>query len=202
MTYRLPSLNTLRAFETAARHLGFKAAASELGVTAGAISQQVRKLEGSLGVALFRRLPHGLLLTMEGETYLPRISSIFEDLTEATEAIAPEINSKKFTVGICPAAAAVLPPNWPHHDDSLKPYVRDTIRTTDVELVRNNEIDCLIRLGGGPYGDLVLLKFPRPARIWQQDNELLLICKPGLAGCRQYQAIQEDLLARVALVCN
>ena len=51
MTYRLPSLNALRAFESAARHLSFKMAASELGVTAGAVSQQVKKLEGSLTLA-------------------------------------------------------------------------------------------------------------------------------------------------------
>ena len=62
MTYRLPSLNALRAFEAAARHLSFKTAATELGVTAGAVSQQVKKLENSLSVELFRRLPHGLLL--------------------------------------------------------------------------------------------------------------------------------------------
>ena len=71
MTYRLPPLNTLRAFEAAARHLSFKTAANELGVTPGAISQKVKKLEASLGVPLFRRLPHGLLLTEEGEAYLP-----------------------------------------------------------------------------------------------------------------------------------
>lgn len=193
MTYRLPSLNTLRAFEAAARHLSFKMAASELGVTAGAVSQQVKKLEGSLGVALFRRLPQGLLLTDEGETYLPRITKVFEDLTEATEAIAPEINSKKFTIGICSKALAVLPPNWPNHDDSLKPYVRDSIQTTDVELVRNNEIDCLIRLGGGPYGDLALIAIPRSPSTKEHPAELHFICKPGLSDCRQSKAILDDL---------
>jgi LysR family glycine cleavage system transcriptional activator len=42
MSYRLPPLNGLRAFEAAARHLSFKNAASELGVTPGAVSHQVR----------------------------------------------------------------------------------------------------------------------------------------------------------------
>ena len=165
MTYRLPSLNTLRAFEAAARHLSFKTAASELGVTAGAVSQQVKKLEGSLGVALFRRLPQGLLLTDEGETYLPLITKIFEDLTKATEVIAPEINDKKFNVGICSKAKTVLPPNWPNHCDHLKSYVRNVIQTTNVDMVRTNEIDCLIRLGGGPYGDLALIVVPSSTSI-------------------------------------
>ncbi len=193
MTYRLPSLNTLRTFEAAARHLSFKMAASELGVTAGAVSQQVKKLEGSLGVALFRRLPHGLLLTVEGETYLPQITKVFEDLTEATEAIAPKINGKKFNIGICSKAMAILPPNWPNHCDSLKPYVRDSIQTTDVELVRNNEIDCLIRLGGGPYRDLALVTISSSLNTKEHPEELRFICKPGLADCRQSKAILEDL---------
>ncbi|MEO9875737.1 MAG: LysR family transcriptional regulator [Anderseniella sp.] len=190
MTYRLPSLNSLRAFEAAARHLSFKMAASELGVTAGAVSQQVRKLETSLGVALFRRLPHGLLLTVEAEVYLPRISRLFEDLTEATEAIAPDINSKKFSIGICPKAVAILPTSWPNHNVSLKPYVRNSTQTTDIELVRTNEIDCLVRLGGGPYADLALLTIPGTK---QHKEELHFICKPGLADCRQSRAIVEDL---------
>lgn len=193
MTYRLPSLNTLRAFEAAARHLSFKVAASELGVTAGAVSQQVKKLEGSLGVALFRRLPHGLLLTAEGETYLPKISKAFEDLTEATEAIAPEINSKKLKIGICSKAMDILPQNWPNHCDSLKPYVRDSIQTTDIELIRNNQIDCLIRLGGGPYGDLTMVTIPNYSSTKKHPEELHFVCKPGLADCRQTKAILEDL---------
>ncbi len=51
------SLNSLRAFESAARHLSFTSAANELGVTQGAVSHQVKGLEDRLGVKLFRRTP-------------------------------------------------------------------------------------------------------------------------------------------------
>lgn len=195
MTYRLPSLNTLRAFEAAARHQSFKTAASELGVTPGAVSQQVKKLETSLGVVLFRRLPQGLLLTPEGETYWPGIAKVFDDLTEATEAIAPDINSRKFTVGICSRAMAVLPARWPNHGDSLKAYVRTVIRTTDIELLWNNEIDCLISRGGGPYGDLTTVTIAGAKDV---SGDLQFICKSGLAECRQARAIREDLARHVA----
>lgn len=57
---KLPPLNALRAFEAAGRRLSFRAAADELGVTQGAVAQQVRALEDHLGLALFRRLPRGL----------------------------------------------------------------------------------------------------------------------------------------------
>ena len=85
MSYRLPPLNALRAFEASARHLSFKRAADELCVTAGAVSQQVKSLEATMGVKLFRRLPRGLLLTATGETYLPSISRAFHAISEATE---------------------------------------------------------------------------------------------------------------------
>ncbi|TQV82195.1 LysR family transcriptional regulator [Denitrobaculum tricleocarpae] len=192
MTYRLPSLNTLRAFEAAARHLSFKTAAGELGVTPGAVSQQVKKLEGSLGVALFRRLPHGLLLTGAGETYLPRITRVFEDLTDATEEIAPDINGRKFTLGLCPKAAAVLPEAWPVRREALQPHIRQVIETSDIECIRRDEIDCLIRIGGGPYGDLTLVELPHPTDR-NGASKLHFICKNGLADCRQSKAILADL---------
>jgi len=193
MTYRLPSLNTLRAFEAAARHLSFKTAATELGVTAGAVSQQVRKLEQSLGVALFRRLPNGLLLTHEGETYLPKITKVFEDLTDATEEIAPDINARKFAVGVCPKAAEFLPPRWPLDDDLLKQHVRDVVQTSDVECVRADGVDCLIRLSGGPYGDLTLIRVRGPDIASGKTRSFHFVCKPGLAGCRQTEAILASL---------
>jgi len=193
MSYRLPSLNTLKAFEAAARHLSFKTAATELGVTAGAVSQQVRKLEQSLGVDLFRRLPHGLLLTPEGGIYLPKITKIFEDLTDATEEIAPGINAKKFAVGICPKAAEFLPPKWPFDDDFLRQHVRDVIPTSDVERVRTDEVDCLIRLNGGPYRDLTLIRVRGPQARSGQARGFHFVCKPGLADCRQTEAILSSL---------
>jgi len=51
----LPSMNSLRAFEAAGRHLNFRVAADELGVTQGAVAQQVRAFEESLGTRLFER---------------------------------------------------------------------------------------------------------------------------------------------------
>ena len=63
MSARLPSLNGLRAFEAAARHLSFTVAASELNVTQTAISHQIRRLEQELGIRLFIRQNRALALT-------------------------------------------------------------------------------------------------------------------------------------------
>ena len=63
MTIRLPSLNGLRAFEAAARHLSFTKAAAELNVTQTAVSHQIRRLEAQLGLRLFTRRNRALALT-------------------------------------------------------------------------------------------------------------------------------------------
>ena len=63
---RLPSLSGLRAFEAAARHLSFKAAAEELSVTPTAISHRIRRLEEELGCELFHRRPRAVALSEAG----------------------------------------------------------------------------------------------------------------------------------------
>lgn len=89
MTYLLPPLNALRAFEAAARHLSFKLAAHELHVTPGAVAQQVRGLEGQLGFALFARRHRQLALTGAGQAYLPPLREAFSRIAEATDALKP-----------------------------------------------------------------------------------------------------------------
>ena len=102
MSYRLPPLNGLRAFEASARHLSFRRAADELHVTPGAVSQQVKSLEASIGVKLFRRLPRGLLLTAAGEDYLPSISRAFGAISEATDSVAPTPRGRRWRFAISP----------------------------------------------------------------------------------------------------
>jgi LysR family glycine cleavage system transcriptional activator len=89
MTYSLPPLNAVRAFEAAARHLSFKLAAHELHVTPAAVGQQVKALEARLGVRLFDRLHKQLILTAAGQAYLPGISDGFRRIAEATSQLKP-----------------------------------------------------------------------------------------------------------------
>jgi DNA-binding transcriptional LysR family regulator len=89
MTYTLPPLNALRAFEAAARHLSFKLAAHELHVTPAAVGQQVKALEERLGIRLFERLHKQLILTAAGQAYLPEISDGFRRIADATSQLRP-----------------------------------------------------------------------------------------------------------------
>ena len=84
MVKALPPLAWFRAFESAARRLSFTAAAEEIGMTQSAVSQHVKSLETSLGVALFIRRPRGLSLTDDGRKLLPQVSSALETLTVAS----------------------------------------------------------------------------------------------------------------------
>lgn len=104
MSYRLPPLNALRAFEAAARHLSFKTAASELSVTPTAISHQIKLLEEFLGQPLFHRLTRALELTPQGEAMLPKVHEGLECFAAAVESARLQDSSGKLIV--------VLPPSF------------------------------------------------------------------------------------------
>jgi LysR family glycine cleavage system transcriptional activator len=100
MKKHLPSLNWLRSFEAAARHLSFTHAAEEINLTQAAVSQQVKGLESQLQTRLFKRLPRGLELTDAGLAYLPVVREAFEKLGAGTEEIFGQERSKLLTVKV------------------------------------------------------------------------------------------------------
>ena len=106
MTARLPSLNGLRAFEAAARHLSFTTAASELNVTQTAISHQIKRLEEELGVRLFIRQNRSLTLTQQAQEYLPGIRAAFNDLRLATDRLLRKDDDHVLTVSTLASLAA------------------------------------------------------------------------------------------------
>jgi len=87
MQRRLPPLNALRAFEAAARHCSFKAAADEICVSNSAISHQIKNLEQYLGVELFTRAARGVELSRAGRGYYLTIRAAFERISEGTDLI-------------------------------------------------------------------------------------------------------------------
>lgn len=192
MTYRLPPLNSLKAFEAAARNLSFRTAATELGVTAGAISQHVKKLENALSVELFRRLSRGLLLTEKGEKYYKRISVILVMLTEATDEIAPDHNGRKFSVGYSPEVFAALPSGWARSTDVLNNNIRYAVPDPDVGRVWSGELDCIIGYQSGPHKDLstrVILD----ASDANDGQAIVFQSKPGLINCHQSDEIIQSV---------
>lgn len=84
---RLPSLDPLKGFEAAARHLSFTRAAEELFLTQSAVSRQIQTLEQQLGVRLFHRATRSLRLTPEGERLLRTVSEIFHRLADTVDLL-------------------------------------------------------------------------------------------------------------------
>lgn len=80
----LPSISLLCAFEAAARHQSFTAAATELNLTQGAVSRQIRALEETLGSALFHRERQKVRLTVAGEAYAAEIREALRRISSAT----------------------------------------------------------------------------------------------------------------------
>lgn len=92
-------LKALRAFEASARHLSFTRAAAELCVTQAAVSHQVKLLESQLKVALFTRLPRGLMLTQEGEMLLPVLKASFDQITHTLDQLGEQNYREVLNVG-------------------------------------------------------------------------------------------------------
>ena len=105
MARRLPPLNSLKAFEAAARNLSFTKAAEELFVTQAAISHQIKLLEEHLSIKLFMRRNRSLLLTEEGQSYYLDIKDIFANLYEATEKLLTRGAKGSISIALTPSFA-------------------------------------------------------------------------------------------------
>lgn len=161
MSRRLPSLNALRAFEAAARHLSFVRAADELHVTPAAISQQIKLLEDQLGVALFLRGKKLALSAAAGAT-LPLISAAFDQLERAVMQVKADEMAGTLLVSVPPAFAA----RWliPRLDDfnSRHPEVElRLLATRKLVDFRVDDVDAAIRFGSGNYPDLQVERLMR-----------------------------------------
>jgi LysR family glycine cleavage system transcriptional activator len=155
MPRQLPPLNSLRAFEAAARQLSFTRAGEELFVTAAAISHQIKTLEENLGVLLFERKPKSLVLTDAGRAYLPAIQDAFRNLTEATQRLQAEAGRVTLKINIPPTFAV----KWliPRMDGFMKLHPEIDLKvSTSKEMVdfARDDFDMAIRYGRGIYPGL------------------------------------------------
>ena len=156
MSRQLPPLNSLRAFEAAARHLSFTKAAQELNVTPAAISQQVKLLEDYFSVLLFKRLTRALLLTKPGQMILPILQEGFDKLAEADNVLRSRQSDKVLTVSVPPGFGA----NWllPRldHFRAFAPEYEIRIDATEILIDFNRDnVDVALRYGNGQYAGLI-----------------------------------------------
>ncbi len=192
MTPRLPSLNGLRAFEAAARHLSFTLAASELNVTQTAISHQIRRLEHELGIRLFVRQNRALALTPQAKDYLPGIRAAFDDLRLATDRLMRKDNDHVLTVSTLASLAAkwLLPRLFEFQEAHPGIDVRITTSRSLVDF-RTGDVDAAIRYGRGQW--------PGLRADWLMADELFPVCSPALLEGDKPLRRAEDLVHHTLL---
>lgn len=149
---RLPPLNPLRAFEAAARHLSVKAAAEELSVTPGAVSQMIRTLETHLGVQLFERVNRGILLTAAGRDYLPPVRNAFRQIADASQRVSGAADSGVLTVSVTPFfASAWLVPRLAQFREACPDVDLQVVTSHALADFSRDGVDVAIRHGLGRY---------------------------------------------------
>lgn len=149
---KLPPLNALKAFESAARHLNFTKAAEELFVTQAAISHQIKLLEDFLNVQLFHRRNRLLELTELGLQYFDEIRPLLEQIVHATEKIRLKNGREILTISV-PQTFGM---HWlvPRLNDFHQKFPEIEVRIKGVdqdEGLLGKEIDVAIYYGSGNW---------------------------------------------------
>lgn len=189
----LPSLDLIKSFEAAARHLSFTKAAQELFVTQSAVSRQIKALEEHLGVPLFRRFNRALLLTDAGQQLHRTAAEVLRLLDEATAKLAQGAPGRMLTVTTTVSFASLwLVPRLPRFR-RLHPRI-------DVRISANNEICDLER----ERVDLAI-RFcePRaapPGALRLTGEEVFPVCSPALLRERARPLRRPQDLARHVLL--
>ncbi len=184
---KLPSLNALRAFESAARHLSFTKAAAELFVTQAAVSHQIKHLEEQLDTPLFRRLHRQLRLTDAGQILLPRISDALDIMAAGVERLRDDQREGGLTVSTLESIAATwLVPRLANFR-ALHPEINLSLAISDqlVDFERDN-VDMALRYGGGGWPDVAVTKIT--------DEDIFPVLAPSLLDKGPRLAKPADLL--------
>jgi LysR family glycine cleavage system transcriptional activator len=171
MVPRKISLDALRVFESAARHLSFTKAAAELMMTQGAVSQRIQTLEARLGTKLFRRLTRALELSPDGER-------LYEGLhvgLARVEAALTGFRSSRDTRALTLTVSSSLATRWLMRRASalaqLKPAIAISIIADDRLLEVGIDADVALRFGCGRYRGLKSLRIG--------DDEVFPVCSPS-----------------------
>lgn len=166
-------MNGLRALEAVGRLGSLQAAADELGVSVGAISQQVIKTEGQLGHAIFERTGKGLVATEVGRPILARLTDGIQKLSEAV-TLAQRRDNNCLTISVAPVFASRWLvrrfDNFAREHPEIVLRIDATMRLIDPA---TSDIDLGIRVGDGHWTDvhseLIL------------EQQVFPVCAPELA---------------------
>jgi LysR family transcriptional regulator, glycine cleavage system transcriptional activator len=189
---RLPSLKFLKTFQVAAARQSFKAAADELCITPSAVSHQIKSLETQLGIALFLRGPHSLLLTEAGQKYLQSLDALFSRLETVTEQLRVRYGRSVARLHVPPFFASEMLMPRLQSFMQRRPDLDIHINTVGGSLqVHPAEADLSVVVGGAPSEDVASY------RLFEQA--FVPACSPGLLRYGPIESI-DDLSEHTLLV--
>jgi len=176
MTRRLPNLNQLRAFEAAARHLSFKAAAKELFVTQGAISHQIKALEEYFGCKLFDRVGIEVKLTDAAADLSEQLTVNLDQIAEASHQLNSRILSGAIRISVTPFYAHRLLVPYLQEFKALFPKLTVELDYSyELADFSHDNVDAALRHGPGGWSglDIRLIHYDRVAPVASP----LLLCE-------------------------
>lgn len=194
MKHDLPPLESLKAFEAAARLLSFSQAAQELCITKAAVSYQIRRLEESLDCALFRRSVRQVYLTNAGQQLLQTTQRLFSQLGSTLQKIRPGDSIHDVRVGATTyVALRWLSPRisgFSEHNPEISILLQHSVNAEDFNV---QDVDFAIRWCRmeGPQDRNRVLELAMP---------LFPVCSPVLLGRYQHYASGTSLEA--AALCT
>ena len=167
----LPPLNALRAFESAARLGGFKQAAGELNVSAGAVAQHIKGLEAWCGGVLFERHAQGVSLSDLGRQVLPDFMRAFDGVSLASQKLRKLAAPQNLAIATLPSVAQLLLAAW-------LPEVRAAIKGVQISVTAMETPPNLAR---EPF-DLSLFFTPvaDAGQVLAGPDALVPVCAPDL----------------------
>ena len=192
MSLTSSTLASLRFFVAAARLLSFKQAAAELYVTQGAVSQQIKHLEQTLGCKLFDRLPRQIRLTADGEQFFNVVGPALDAIEREARALSSQASSRDIRVRVGPSFAL----RW------LVPRLGDFyVRHPQIKLFVNaaygnmdltrRDFDLAIELTRGKVAGL--------HSEWLMDEYLVPVCTPEYLSQHAFLKKPTDLQRCVLL---
>jgi len=188
MATKIPPLNSLRAFVSAAKHESFTKAASELNVTQGAVSKQMAILEDHLGLNLFERKHQSLFLTKSAKKYAQSIASALKIIEQATIKLAKKSDKEMINISILPS----LSNQWlmPRLEGfkSLYPDYKINIQIGDsrVDFDKREDTDFSIRVSKkNSWPNFQVEKL--------MEEKMVCVCSPKLKNRRSIKDVS-DLL--------
>jgi len=188
-------LLALRAFAEAGRLGSFKAAAARMGVTPGAVSQQIRLLEDRVGVPLFVRERHGVHLTEAGAQAHPGLVQAFELIEKSLTRLESSAARRTLTISTVPAfAASWLVPRlgrFAEQHPGIEVRVEATSKLVDFQ---RDRIDVALRHGLGDYPGLAVMPLMAPVML-PVASPALLRNGPALrqpSDCLRYPLLQDS----------